>query len=168
MTEQGKILVTGATGNVGGQVVSQLLDAGAAVRAFVRDPDTAGRKAGVEVVKGDLSKPKTLEAALEFRFWAGRPTEAATFEKALAGPWAPLGDDLSLRRLLAAARAAQEPERLALYAEAQTLCAKAAPVVVAAHVPALTVCTPRLVHGGAVSPHGSLDGGRLPERWWFA
>ena len=65
MTEQGKILVTGATGNVGGQVVSQLLDAGAAVRAFVRDPDTAGRKAGVEVVKGDLSEPKTLEAALE-------------------------------------------------------------------------------------------------------
>jgi peptide/nickel transport system substrate-binding protein len=116
----------------------------------------------------DPEAAATLEAALEFRFWAGRPTEAATFEKALAGPWAPLGDDLSLRRLLAAARAAQEPERLALYAEAQTLCAKAAPVVVAAHVPALTVCTPRLVHGGAVSPHGSLDGGRLPERWWFA
>ncbi len=65
MTEQGKILVTGATGNVGGQVVSQLLNAGAAVRAFVRDPDAACLPAGVEVVKGDLSEPKTLEAALE-------------------------------------------------------------------------------------------------------
>jgi uncharacterized protein YbjT (DUF2867 family) len=65
MPEQGKILVTGATGNVGGQVVSQLAGAGAAVRAFVRDPDHAGRPAGVEAVRGDLSKPETLEAALE-------------------------------------------------------------------------------------------------------
>jgi uncharacterized protein YbjT (DUF2867 family) len=64
MTEQSKILVTGATGNVGGRVVSQLLDAGAAVRALVRDPD-ASLPAGAEGVEGDLSKPETLEAALE-------------------------------------------------------------------------------------------------------
>ena len=65
MTEQGRILVIGATGNVGGQVVSQLAGEGAAVRAFVRDPDHAGLPAGVEAVRGDLSEPKTLEAALE-------------------------------------------------------------------------------------------------------
>ena len=65
MTEQGRILVIGATGNVGGQVVSQLAGEGASVRAFVRDPDHAGLPAGVEVVRGDLSEPKTLEAALE-------------------------------------------------------------------------------------------------------
>lgn len=38
MTERPKILITGATGMVGRQVVSQLLDAGAAVRALARDP----------------------------------------------------------------------------------------------------------------------------------
>ena len=65
MTEQGRILVTGATGNVGGQVVSQLAETGAAVRAFVRDPDSAARPAGVEAVKGNLTEPETLEAALE-------------------------------------------------------------------------------------------------------
>ena len=60
MTEQRQILVTGATGNVGGRVVSQLPGRGAAVRAFVRDPDSAG----VEAVRGDLSAPETLEAGL--------------------------------------------------------------------------------------------------------
>ncbi len=37
MTEQSKILVTGATGKVGREVVSGLLDSGAGVRALVRD-----------------------------------------------------------------------------------------------------------------------------------
>jgi|GEM_PF-148444 len=64
MTEQGRILVTGATGNVGRQVVSQLVGMGAGVRAFVRDP-AAALPAGVEAVRGDLSMPETLEAALE-------------------------------------------------------------------------------------------------------
>jgi NADPH:quinone reductase-like Zn-dependent oxidoreductase len=36
------ILVTGATGNVGRQVVSQLRAAGAGVRALTRDSDHAG------------------------------------------------------------------------------------------------------------------------------
>ncbi|MFD8530587.1 NAD(P)H-binding protein [Streptosporangium canum] len=59
------ILVTGATGNVGRQVVSQLRDAGAAVRALVRDPSSAGLPEEVDVVRGDLSAPDTLEAALD-------------------------------------------------------------------------------------------------------
>jgi hypothetical protein len=32
----------------------------------------------------------------------------------------------------------------------------------------VTVHGPNLRHDGAVSPLGSFDGGRLPERWWFA
>src|SRR5436853_534093 len=36
------ILVTGATGNVGREVVSQLLRTGSVVRALTRDPDSAG------------------------------------------------------------------------------------------------------------------------------
>lgn len=60
------ILVTGATGNIGGGVVQQLLREGVPVRALVRNPEkaTALRTQGVELVQGDLEKPATLAAAL--------------------------------------------------------------------------------------------------------
>jgi uncharacterized protein YbjT (DUF2867 family) len=64
MTEN-VILVTGATGNVGRQVVSQLSGTGAAVRALTRDPDIAALPSDVEVVRGDFSAPETLDAATE-------------------------------------------------------------------------------------------------------
>ncbi len=58
------ILVTGATGTVGSQVVAQLLAAGERVRVLSRDPSKAAKfGAGVEVAQGDLAKPETLEAA---------------------------------------------------------------------------------------------------------
>lgn len=44
------IVVTGATGNVGRPLVTELVDAGARVRPVTRTPDTAGFPAGVEVV----------------------------------------------------------------------------------------------------------------------
>ncbi|MEU8268337.1 NAD(P)H-binding protein [Sphaerisporangium sp. NPDC049002] len=59
------ILVTGATGNVGRNVVEQLLAAGQQVRALTRDPDRASLPAGAEVVRGDLSEPGTLPPALQ-------------------------------------------------------------------------------------------------------
>ncbi|MFI6742160.1 NAD(P)H-binding protein [Nonomuraea sp. NPDC050451] len=59
------ILVTGATGNVGRHVVSQLAEAGLEVRALVRDPGRARLPERVEVVRGDLSAPETLEPALK-------------------------------------------------------------------------------------------------------
>jgi uncharacterized protein YbjT (DUF2867 family) len=62
---QHKILVTGATGTVGGQLVNQLLQAGHQVRALTRNPAKANFPAGVEVVVGDLAKPQTLVPALE-------------------------------------------------------------------------------------------------------
>lgn len=43
------ILVTGATGAVGRQVTSQLLDAGVPVRALTRDPDSARLPKGVDI-----------------------------------------------------------------------------------------------------------------------
>jgi uncharacterized protein YbjT (DUF2867 family) len=60
------ILVTGATGKVGREVVRQLAAAGAPVRALVRDPVGASaiRLPGVEIVTGDLSRPETLAPAL--------------------------------------------------------------------------------------------------------
>ncbi len=65
MTRQTKVLVTGATGNVGREVVSRLLAAGVAVRALVRNLDSVDLPEGVEVVGGDLSKPETLGTGLD-------------------------------------------------------------------------------------------------------
>src|SRR3954451_23830446 len=49
------ILVTGATGNVGRQVVEQLVAADEPVRALSRHPERASWPGGVEGVAGDLS-----------------------------------------------------------------------------------------------------------------
>lgn len=58
------ILVTGATGTVGRQVVTQLSERGVPVRAVSRDPASAGLPAGTEVVRGDLADPASLEPHL--------------------------------------------------------------------------------------------------------
>lgn len=60
------ILVTGATGKVGREVVRQLASTGVPVRALVRDPVAASviRLPGVEIVTGDLARRETLGPAL--------------------------------------------------------------------------------------------------------
>ncbi|MGA8117173.1 MAG: NAD(P)H-binding protein [Actinocatenispora sp.] len=58
------IVVTGATGNVGGQLVRQLHEAGHAVRALSRNPDRLDVPTGVEVAGADLARPDTLLPAL--------------------------------------------------------------------------------------------------------
>ncbi|MBY9051573.1 NAD(P)H-binding protein, partial [Pseudomonas fluorescens] len=58
------ILVTGATGTVGRQIVEQLVKRGADVRALVRDPAKASFPAGVAVVQGDLLDVDSLRNAL--------------------------------------------------------------------------------------------------------
>jgi uncharacterized protein YbjT (DUF2867 family) len=57
------ILVTGATGRVGRQVVDQLVQRDAQVRVLVRDPAKAGFPAGVDVAKGDMLDVDSLRAA---------------------------------------------------------------------------------------------------------
>ncbi len=61
-----RILVTGATGNVGGHVVRALTARGVAVRAFVRDPDRAARALGpdVELAVGDFTDRASLDRAM--------------------------------------------------------------------------------------------------------
>jgi len=61
------ILVTGATGNVGGKVVNQLAAAGFKVRAAVRNPSKAEnlKSANVELAELDYSKPETYAPALK-------------------------------------------------------------------------------------------------------
>lgn len=75
-TENRRVLVTGATGYVGGRLVPRLLEAGYHVVVLVRDPSRLrgpGRPwvddAEVEVVKGDVFKPATLDAAMR-NVWA--------------------------------------------------------------------------------------------------
>lgn len=59
------VLVVGATGNVGRNVVSQLAGRGVKVRAASRNPRTAVLPGGDEVVHVDLEDPGTLRAAAE-------------------------------------------------------------------------------------------------------
>ncbi|MEV4091352.1 NAD(P)H-binding protein [Streptosporangium saharense] len=58
------ILVTGATGVVGRQVVTELLRAGRAVRALTRRPASAALPGEVEMYEGDLERPESLREAL--------------------------------------------------------------------------------------------------------
>ncbi|MBB4001234.1 SDR family oxidoreductase [Aurantimonas endophytica] len=58
------ILVTGATGTVGRNVVEQLISRGADVRALVRDPAKADLPGKVEVVQGDLLDVDSMRSAL--------------------------------------------------------------------------------------------------------
>lgn len=59
------ILVTGATGTLGREVVDRLVARGARVRALTRNPAEAGMPDGVEAVYGDLADPATLAPALD-------------------------------------------------------------------------------------------------------
>jgi uncharacterized protein YbjT (DUF2867 family) len=58
------LLVTGATGNVGAEVVQALAAAGQAVRALTRSDSASGLPPGVAPVAGDLNRPESLSAAL--------------------------------------------------------------------------------------------------------
>lgn len=58
-----KLLLTGATGRVGGALLGKLLDLGVGVRILARDLSAfAGR--GLDVVRGDLAEPESLGPAL--------------------------------------------------------------------------------------------------------
>jgi uncharacterized protein YbjT (DUF2867 family) len=84
-----RVLVTGATGNIGRPLVSQLLANGCRVRALSRNPESAQLPSGVDVVRGDLSSPATLDRALDgidavFLVWIGPLAPAAAAIERLA------------------------------------------------------------------------------------
>jgi dihydroflavonol-4-reductase len=86
-----KVLVTGATGFIGGNLVRALLRKGYAVRALVRPASDRRNIAGldIEVALGDLTEPDTLPPALEgceglfhvaaaYTFWTPEPRRIYT------------------------------------------------------------------------------------------
>jgi uncharacterized protein YbjT (DUF2867 family) len=87
-----RILITGATGNIGGQVLSLLPSTGLQVRALVRNPDAARLPPHVEVVRGDLAVPDTLDRCLDaidtvFLVWVA-PAEAVAPALERIAKWA--------------------------------------------------------------------------------
>lgn len=60
-----RVLVIGGTGTVGRQVVSRLAGTSVQVRALVRNPNATRFPPQVEVVRGDLTLPETLDPCLD-------------------------------------------------------------------------------------------------------
>ena len=62
-----KVFLTGGTGFVGSEILSQLLDAGHTVRCLVR-PGSGNKldvARGIEIHRGDAARPETLQGGLE-------------------------------------------------------------------------------------------------------
>jgi uncharacterized protein YbjT (DUF2867 family) len=77
-----RLLIIGATGNVGRQLLSQLPAMGAQVRALTRNPHATRFPRQVEVVRGDLIFPETLDRCLDgidtvFLVWCAPPSAVA-------------------------------------------------------------------------------------------
>jgi uncharacterized protein YbjT (DUF2867 family) len=67
MEQPGLILLTGATGYIGGRLLPMLVEGGWRVRCLARQPENLALRvpAGVEVVRGDLLDAGSLPAAME-------------------------------------------------------------------------------------------------------
>src|SRR5215468_7773425 len=87
------ILITGATGNNGKELVRQLTAMGQRVRAFVRNPAEAAHLEGpdIELAVGDFDQPETLDAALQGVEKAFLLTPVAHFIKISSRPSTPSG-----------------------------------------------------------------------------
>src|SRR5690349_10219383 len=77
-----RILVIGATGRVGRQVLSQLPATGVRVRALLRNSQSTGLPPNLDVVRGDLTRPETLAECLHgidsvFLVWTASPATVA-------------------------------------------------------------------------------------------
>jgi uncharacterized protein YbjT (DUF2867 family) len=84
-----RILVTGATGTVGRQVVSQLLASDVQIRALTRNPEAARLPNDVDVVRGDLTIPESLDGCLDdidavFLVWTVPADSAAAVVERMA------------------------------------------------------------------------------------
>jgi uncharacterized protein YbjT (DUF2867 family) len=80
------ILIIGATGTVGSEVVKQLVESGHKVRVLVRDPAKVKHLGkAVEVIKGDLENPKRSSPLLRTRIKRSFSRPVRNFS-----PWKPM------------------------------------------------------------------------------
>jgi 3beta-hydroxy-Delta5-steroid dehydrogenase / steroid Delta-isomerase len=63
-TDIGRVLVTGGSGFVGANLVTELLDRGHEVRSFDRAPSPVPAHPRLEVIEGDICDPETVAAAV--------------------------------------------------------------------------------------------------------
>lgn len=104
MDFRGTVLVTGATGYIGGRLVPRLLAAGYCVRCLVRDPARLQGRSWlnqVELHSGDCLRPETLPAAM-----AGVDAAFYLVHSMAAGKDFEQRDVLAARNFAAAAKAA--------------------------------------------------------------
>ena len=83
-----RCLVTGATGYIGGRLVPRLLERGFAVHALARNPEKLSAvpwRDRIEVAKGDLGDPASLEAAFDGVDVVYYLVHSMGFEKDFAG-----------------------------------------------------------------------------------
>jgi nucleoside-diphosphate-sugar epimerase len=82
-----KVLITGATGLLGGHLIKELQERGEDVRALVLPVENADRllKQGVEVVRGDVTDASTLGPAV-------KDIELVFHLAGMMGVWRPLAD----------------------------------------------------------------------------
>ena len=64
-TDLGRVLVTGGSGFVGANLVTELLDGGHQVRSFDRAPSPLSAHPRLEVIQGDICDPDTVAAAVD-------------------------------------------------------------------------------------------------------
>jgi 3beta-hydroxy-delta5-steroid dehydrogenase/steroid delta-isomerase len=64
-TELGRVLVTGGSGFVGANLVTELLDRGHQVRSFDRAPSPLPAHPRLEVIEGDICDQRTVAAAVD-------------------------------------------------------------------------------------------------------
>src|SRR6266581_2650199 len=98
-----RVLITGATGLLGGHLIKELQQRGEDIRALVLPVENADKleKQGVEVVRGDITDAGTLEAAVQ-------DVELIFHLAGMMGVWRPLADyrltkaegDRLMRRLM--------------------------------------------------------------------
>ena len=107
-----KILVIGATGKTGHEVVRQAIEAGEQVTAFVRDPARLRiHDPGLSVVEGDVTNPGDLRRALQGQD-AVISTLGARARNTVAGPFRRSRDDSLMQKSTAALIAAADEARV--------------------------------------------------------
>jgi uncharacterized protein YbjT (DUF2867 family) len=105
-----RVLVTGATGYIGGRLVPRLLEKGYAVRCLARNPKVLKDRGwtGAELIEGDVLAPETLEAALEgidiayylVHSMAGGESEFAQRDRRAAANFATAARQAGIQRMI--------------------------------------------------------------------